>query len=95
MNNKKKDSMNEEEKRDYINLKQYRRIESSCNRAFSPREYKVEKYTTKPNFRYHLHDYINPTQDLILNQSQVSTSHYSKKKRKKKKSFYLYYIKKL
>jgi len=72
--NKKIEEEEEEEKeeRDYINIKQYRRVESSCNRAFSPKEYRVERYTTKPKLCYHVHDSIYPEKEIILNQSQVS-----------------------
>ncbi|ORX53010.1 hypothetical protein BCR36DRAFT_349756, partial [Piromyces finnis] len=69
-------------KKNYINLKQYRLIESSCNRAFSSREYKVERYTTKPKYRYFLQDQTHPTTNIILNQSQFDAFIESEKLKK-------------
>jgi len=71
-----KDMIKEENKegegKDYIDIKQYRRIESSCNRIFNPKEYRVEKYTTKPKLCYHVRNNIYPEKEVILNQSQVT-----------------------
>eukprot|EP00833_Pecoramyces_ruminatium_P012641 jgi/Orpsp1_1/1186673/evm.model.d7180000052444.2 len=72
--NKKKESINKNknknDNKNYINLKQYRYVESSCNRAFNKNDYKVERYTTKPKICYHIHNQSNPEQEITLNQSQ-------------------------